>query len=76
MGANKEAAKGSNEGKVGGFKDILGGKTGGISDLTGDWLQALLDWVFQQSCCYRYEWVDSSLLYRGLILTEREPVAL
>ncbi len=36
MGANKEAAKGSNEGKVGGFKDILGGKTGGFSDLTGN----------------------------------------
>ena len=35
MGANKEAAKGSNEGTVGGFKDILGGKTGGFSDLTG-----------------------------------------
>ncbi len=35
MGANKEAAKGSNEGKVGGFMDIMGGHTGGISELTG-----------------------------------------
>jgi len=26
---------GSNEGKVGGFKDIMGGKTGGFSGLTG-----------------------------------------
>ena len=35
VGANAEAAKGSNEGKVGGFKDIMGGSTGGISDLKG-----------------------------------------
>ena len=43
MGANKEAAKGSNEGKVGGFKDILGGKTGGFSDLAGTQPLTLLD---------------------------------
>lgn len=35
VGANAEAAKGSNEGKVGGFKDIMGGSTGGIADLKG-----------------------------------------
>ena len=35
VGANAEAAKGSNEGKVGGFKDIMGGSTGGASDLKG-----------------------------------------
>ena len=35
VGADAEAAKGSNEGKVGGFKDIMGGSTGGISDLKG-----------------------------------------
>ena len=35
VGANAGAAKGSNEGKVGGFKDIMGGSTGGISDLKG-----------------------------------------
>jgi hypothetical protein len=40
VGANKEAAKGSNAGKVGGFKDIMGGSTGGISDLTGKLIQA------------------------------------
>ena len=39
MGANKKAAKGSNAGKVGGFKDIMGGSTGGISDLTGKLIQ-------------------------------------